>query len=286
MKKQRILISALIFIVLSSQIYSQRANSDSTNQVELEVMLKKCAEYCKKLEHSSLYFVCIEEIKERLYYFLKPTSIVKAASSTGFFSENTFIYDYQLIRKDNKITERRNLIEENGKKKDEKDASLKTKMFGHKYVIFGPIGLLSESWQKHHDYRIVKEEKVKGERAIVLEVVPHSDQELEHLFGKVWVRKNDFSILKIEWNQKSMRNFEKIEEVAKELGAEPHITFISEYTFEKNGIRFPSKYFVREEYSRPYRRKFKRSETTVTYRDYKYFTVKTDVVYKKNSHNF
>ena len=284
MKKQIILISTIIFIVLSSQIYSQRANSNSTNQVELEIILKKCAEYCKKLEHSSLYFVCIEEIKERLYYFHRPTSIVMRR--TGFYSENTYIYDYQLIRKDNKITERRDLIEENGKKKDEKDAPLKTKMFEHKYVVFGPIGLLSENWQKHHNYRILKEENVKGERTIVLEAVPRSDQGLEHLFGKIWVRKNDFSILKIEWNQKSMRNFEKIEEVAKELGAEPHITFISEYTFEKNGIRFPSKYFVKEEYSRPYRRKFKRSETTVTYRDYKYFTVETDVLYKKIPHNF
>jgi len=279
MRKQRTLISVLILIVFSAQIYSQRA--DLTKQAELEVILKKCAEYCKKLEHSSLYFVCTEEIIERIYYFLRPTSI--GLRPTGLFRQNTFIYDYQLIRKDNKIIERRNLIEENGKKKDEKDASLKTEMFEHKYVVFGPIGLLSENWQRHHEYRILKEEKIRGEKAIVLEAVPHSGQELKHLFGKAWVRKDDFSILKIEWHQRSMGNFERIEEFAKELDAEPHITLISEYTFEKNGIRFPSKYFVKEEYSHPYRRNFRRSETTVTYRNYKFFTVETNVHIKKST---
>ena len=278
MRKQRILISVLFLIVFLVQIYGQR--TDSTQQAELEAVLKNCADYCKKLEHSSLYFVCTEEIIERIYYFLRPTSI--GLRPTGLFKKNTFIYDYQLIRKDNKIIEKRNLIRENGKKKDEKDASLKTEMFEHKYVVFGPIGLLSEAWQRHHEYRILKEEKIRDEKAIIVEAVPHSGQELEHLFGKAWIRKDDFSILKIEWYQRSMGNFEKIEEFAKELNAEPQITFISEYAFEKNGIRFPSKYFVKEEYIHPYRRNIRRSETTVTYRDYKFFTVETSVHIKKS----
>lgn len=55
--------------------------------------------------------------------------------------------------------------------------------------------------------KIVKEEKVKGERAIVLEAVPHSDQELEHLFGKVWGKKERFQYSKNRMEPKIYEKF-------------------------------------------------------------------------------
>lgn len=200
---------------------------------------------------------------------------------TRFFNENKYLYDYQLIRKGRQITERRILVEENGKEKNEENAQLKMQMFDHKYVIFGPIGILSEKWQQEHDYKVIEEKKYKDEHALIIEATPKSSINIDHLFGKIWVRKSDSSILKIEWNQASLGNFERIKEIAKELNAEPDITFISEYDFEEKGIRFPSKYFVREEYIHSWRGRFKRSETTVIYKDYKFFTVETDVEFKK-----
>jgi hypothetical protein len=50
---------------------------------------------------------------------------------------------------------------------------------------------------------------------------------------------------------------------------------------EKNGIRFPSRYFVKESYINPSRGKLTLSETTVTYSDYKFFTVETEVMIKQ-----
>ena len=63
MKKKKTLISIFIFIIFSIQIFSQTENSETTDQKELEIILKKCAEYCEKLE-KVLYFICKEEIKE------------------------------------------------------------------------------------------------------------------------------------------------------------------------------------------------------------------------------
>ncbi|MDH5203994.1 MAG: hypothetical protein OEW69_12165 [Nitrospirota bacterium] len=252
---------------------------DKDSQTDLPSLLKKAAEYCQKLEHTSLYFVCMEEIKERIYYLNRPGRV--GLRPTRFFTENKYLYDYQLIRKGSQINERRILLEENGKEKNEENAQLKMQMFDHKYVIFGPIGLLSERWQQEHDYKIIGEKKYKGEQTLIIEATPKSSVDIDHLFGKIWIRKSDSSILMIEWNQASMRNFDTIKEVAKELNAEPDITFISEYDFEEKGIRFPSKYFVREEYVHSWRGRFKRSETTVTYKDYKFFTVETDVEFKK-----
>jgi hypothetical protein len=232
----------------------------------LEHILAKAAEYCQRLEQVSLHFVCTEEIEERLYY------------SGRFYKENNYTYDYQLIRKGEGIQERRTLLEENGKSRHEENAELKTHRFFHKHVIFGPIGLLSESQQQNHDYVIKKEEKIKGDRCLVIEAVPKEGVQVDHLFGKAWIRENDCSIMKIEWNQESMGNIERLEEAAKKAGAKPIITFVSEYAYEKNGIRFPSKYFVKEEYVK--RGRYKISQTTTVYKDYKFFIVETEVKIK------
>ena len=124
---------------------------NNNTQSELNEILKKCAEYCQKLETSSLYYICTEEIKERIFYSSRPVMGIKR--HTRFFKENTYIYDYQLIRKDKKINERRILIKENGKKKNIKNAQLKTKRFYHEYVIFGPVGLLGGKQQRNFDYK-------------------------------------------------------------------------------------------------------------------------------------
>ncbi len=273
------IIQILILIVFTTSIFSEFVFGVNNNtQSELNEILKKCAEYCQKLENSSLYYICAEEIKERIFYSSRP--MMGILRHTRFFKENTYIYDYQLIRKDKKINERRILIKENGKKKNVKNAQLKTKRFYHKHVIFGPVGLLGGEQQRNFDYKILKEVSFKGEKAIILEAIPKFPNKLETLYGRIWTRKKDFSVLKIEWNQESMRNFKEIEKIAKSLNAKPHITFISEYGFEKNKIRFPNKYSVKEAYLHLTKGTFVRSLTTVTYSSYKFFTVETDVIYK------
>ena len=234
--------------------------------VHLELILKKVAGYCQRLERVSLHFVCNEGINEQI------------RSSW----QSSHVYDYQLIRKAGHIEERRILLEVNGESKHEENAELKTQRFRHKYVIFGPIGLFSVSQQRNHDYAVKKEEKFKEDSCLVIEAVPKANVQVEHLFGRAWVRKKDFSIMKIEWNQESMKNIEKVEKEAKKIGAKSSLTFISEYAYEKNGIRFPSKYFVKEEYLLPGTGRIKMSETTVVYKDYRFFLVETEVKIKQD----
>ncbi len=287
MKRQVIIISVFILVVFSFPIYSQRTDYDSTDQAELELILKKCAEYCEKLSNSVLDFVCTEKITEVINRY-SPRSRRNSLSVRVFqmnakgeivspITKNVYIYDYQLIRKENKIRERRILLKENGKTMNEEDAQLKTKRFEHKHVMFGPIGLLSEQSQQYYDYKIVKEKGYKGEKVYVLEITPKPSIEIEALFGKAWIKKSDFSILKIEWNPISLRNYEKIEKIAKKLRAKLEITFVSEYDFEKNNIRFPSKYLVKEVYRTPRQGTFLKSEIKVIYKKYKFFTVEWEV---------
>jgi hypothetical protein len=271
MKKPKAFVSVIIFLVFSTHVCGQKASSHSSGQAELETILKKCAEYCEKLANSALFFVCKEKITEKISSRSAPmlTDLKPSARVYTSTVKRVYVYDYQLYRKGNDIKEERILLEENGKKKHEEN------------IVLGPIGLLSSHWQTFHDYRILKEEKFKGDKSVVIEAVLKPEHTFHHLSGKVWVRKTDFSILKIEWLQQSIGGYERVEETAKELRAKPHLTLIAEYGFEKNGIRFPSKYSLDEDYLLRGMRRFNQSKTVVVYNGYKFFTVETDHVIKK-----
>ncbi len=284
MGKNKIILLVIFLTFLSAQFFSQTANSKMSDQEELELILKKCAEYCERLDNVSLYFVCKEEIKEKVYKSPARSGSVALLRSGEFrenkLPKNMYIYDYQLIRKGNSLDEQRILIEENGQEKNDLDAQLKTKRFQHKFIVFGPIGLLGQKQQKNYDYKILKNVNYKKEKAVILEALPKFPGEFNALYGKIWIRKKDFAILKIEWEQESLENFEIIEKIAERMNATPLITFISEFGFEKNKIRFPNKYSVEEIYiSRRGGRRFLRSKTTVVYDNYKFFTVDTKVKY-------
>ena len=265
----------------------QNPETHSENQGDLVEILEKCAEYCERLDNVSLHFFCKEEITEEVNYPRRWRSIVvdsakflakKAPSPEG---KNMYLYDYQLIRKGNSLDEQRILIEENGQEKNELDAQLKTMHFHHKFIVFGPLGLLSQEQQKNYEYKILKDVTYNKEKAVILEASPKFPHEFNSLYGKIWIRKKDFAILKIEWNQESLENFEEIEKIAEMLNSTPKITFISEFGFEKNNIRFPNKYSIEEIYiSRLVGKRFIMSQTIVNYDNYKYFTVDTKVKYK------
>ena len=65
----------------------------------------------------------------------------------------------------------------------------------------------------------------------------------------------------------SVDNYDVIEELAKKLKAEPQVKLITEYGFEKKGIRFPSKHSQSEEYINLKGVRFIKSETTVNFRN-------------------
>lgn len=207
-------ILILFFCFCTSNLFQPMSGETSNNQQKLQEILKKCANYCEKVENSALFFVCQENIKEIIYQM--KLSAWEARSEYDQFGRrsgtiynppeeiNTFVYDYQLIKKGTQITETRTLIEEKGEKKDEKNAPLKTKRFYSLKSVFGPVGLLGTEYQSFYDYKYIKEENVLGRKAYVLEAFPKEKTEEGPNYGKLWVDKEDFSILEIEMEQESL----------------------------------------------------------------------------------
>lgn len=280
-----IICSLLCLIILS---YGLRAipsvSSQEKKAIDLDETLDKCAVYCEMLANASLFFVCIEKIEEEI------VEINLIGHSGGIDTKkiegNTYIYDYQLIKKGNKIEEKRILLEENGKKKNEENAQLKTGMFYSKRSVFGPVGLLSRESHDKYDYEILDEESISGREAIVLAAEPKSEMEDMPNYGKIWVDKQDFSILKIEVAEESLVGLKEIKEASK-LNATPSISvthFYDEvYTTDKNQvIHFPSQTIFHYQTRSPgkkYRDRIIKAKTRFTYDNYKFFTVDVEVKY-------
>jgi len=246
----------------------------------LERILEKTEIYCRRLGKVSLHFVCRERIEERQFDPPRQFSGVTGPTPLRHVTSVSLEYDYQLIRKGESIEEKRTLLMEDKQPRNEPGAVLKTKLYKHKYLVFGPVGLLSEFWQPKHTYAYLGEETVDGEKTYMIEASPAGPAEPNLIYGKAWIRQKDFAIVKIEWDQRSLGNYDMILMMAKKIGhqAEPQVSVVGYYGVEKNGIRFPDRFVVREDY-RSTRGTFRVSEATVRYEDYKFFIVETEVRY-------
>jgi hypothetical protein len=298
--KKRVLaacgLSLTITLLFSQPLVSLRpemANSSTMSQgppeeVRLAAILNKSIKYCRKLEKAALDFVCLEEISEKIDYsrdredeisFPLPEGIRTQIKIAKRKQENTYLYDFQFTRKGELKRENRTLLEKNRKMAREKEAPLETSVFQVRNVLFGPLGLLSENMQGYHDYQFMGEEEVQNEKLLIIEATPKKTLTGTHGYGRVWIKEGDGSVLKIEWKPESIPNFESLEARAKKYRSELSVTLVTEYGFEKNGIRFPSRDYSEEAYLKPGGQKFIRSRTSVIYKDYKFFTVETEIKY-------
>ena len=265
--------------------------------VELESLLEKTAEYCRKLESTVLYFICREEISEKIdpaLDFPPPPTIrswsnienwngidsrgAVVISSSPPKIKNSYVYDYQCVRKNERLWETRTLLEENGRRKDEPNAALKTSIIYYANAMLGPAGIFRKSYQAEYDYAIVGHERFERKPVIIVEAKPKPDApEEKTLYGKAWIDPLTGNIMKIEYCEDRIGHYEVFEARGKKYDRTPRITQKAEFSAEKNGLRFPSKLSIEEAYLNKRGRAFVRSETTVVYKDFKFFTVEVDV---------
>ena len=263
---------------------------------DLASLLDKTAEYCRKLESAVLYFVCREEISEKINPALdvpSPPPIKTWSTADGWTAsdgrgvvvistapakiKNSYVYDYQCVRKEGQVQEMRTLIEENAKKKNEPNSALKTSVILYSNAMLGPAGFFGKSCQTEYDYAIVGSDKFERKPVLIVEAKPKPDApEEKDLYGKAWIDPATGDIVKIEYNENRIGHYEVFEARGKKYGRKPRLTLRAEFSAEKNGIRFPSKLFIEEAYLNERGRVFVRSETSVTYKNFKFFTVETD----------
>lgn len=310
-------IVVLIFTLTVYPALSSQEGVKGEDSVDLDKVLKKSAEYCSKLANSALYFVCLEKISEETSRESKkgglsnprepsysdltdprrnqefrnegtPDRYRKGPHETNL-RKNVYVYDYQLIKKGNNIEESRTLLEENGKKKNEKNAQLKTRKFYSYRSVLGPIGLLGKSQQNKYNYKVIEEKKQKGRDILVIEATPKTVSAENSNYGRIWVDKENFQILRIDVAQESLVGYKD----PKAKGISHIITVTHHYDVEKNGLLFPSKTVFEENYTPDrvqvglwsnytntvQKKTLQQTKLEIDFTDYKFFTVDVDVKY-------
>jgi hypothetical protein len=128
-----------------------------------------------------------------------------------------------------------------------------------------------------YSYRIVDKKPWGEKSAYIVEAVPASSGNRQFISGRFWVDETDYSILRTEIYQDSLRNFSDIEKMADKRQLEPYITIINEYDIVKKGVRFPSKLYYEEAYKDKKGRLMVQAVGNVVFKDYQFFTIETKV---------
>jgi hypothetical protein len=265
----------------------------------LDALLAKAAEYCRKLESSAFDFVCREEIRETIdpkldaarkggaidpnaasnlgpdaWGYMGPTLVI----STVRKIKHSFVYDYQCIRAGRAIREVRNELEENGKRKNVPNAALQTSIVVFSTALLAPVGLFGERFQPGYEFAIAGRDRIGETPVVIVDAKPRpGTPPSRNLYGRSWVDPVTGDILRIEWSESRVGNFDVFAKRGEIYKRTPRLNIRSEFSAEKNGIRFPSRLYVEETYLKDSGKAFVRSKTDVVYKDFKFFTVEFEV---------
>ncbi len=283
---QNILKLPFVLISLVAFVINTATSMDNSND-SLDEILRKSGEYCEKVNKMALFYVSKEKIETKRYFYKTETYRKKLPRADAWATmrrlkvkgtkKNSWVYDYQLIKKQGELKERRILLEEDGKKKYEENAELKMMKYVSKYLVFGPVGFLSKYWQDYFDYEIIGKDLIAGKEAIILKSFPVSEIGENVNYGRIWVDRGDLSILKIEWDPKSIKDYEE-EIMSSPIGdLRKEMIWSVDFGIEKNGVRFPSKQLIQEYLVDKEGKRYINIETLIDYIDYKFFTVEVEV---------
>ncbi len=306
-KKAAGLAAVLLLIITvlggSAAARGQETKAPPPDPFHLALILKAGREYSQRLGRAALDFVCLEEITDKIDLSRDgPHDLVRqggeiAGGAHSWVSSgvslrferspksakgtSVYVFDYQFIRQAGEVKETRKLLKENGKDAKPNDPVPQTTVFQYSDILMAPVQILDEKFRDFYRYRLLREDALDGVKCWVVEVSPSLSVVEKYLGGLIWLRQDDYSILKVEWDPATYSGYDKILLRARGLEAEPRVVSVTEFGVEKNGIRFPSRDFTQEAYLGKDGKLFVRSETQVLYKDYKFFTVETSTEFKK-----
>lgn len=289
MRKNRILPLILYLIFISAQFFGQSENYRKNDQENLGKILEMCTEYCERVKTIALLYVCQEEIKEKVNVYrisdtlrTTPYGITEIVPGKSLKLKRTrtssYLYDYQLMKKEEELHEKRILLKKNKRKKHIENAELEVR-FNAAYLIYGAVGFLSRYWQNYFDYEIIGQEDIDKIPAVIIKATPKPNNKENRNFAKIWINERDGGILQIEWEPESIIDYKgkNIEIPAGNL--KTVVVWKVTFGIEKNRVRFPSLQLIQEFLVTESEKRYLRNEIITNFKDYKFFIVETEIKY-------
>ncbi|MCU0237606.1 MAG: hypothetical protein MUC72_11055 [Acidobacteria bacterium] len=207
---------------------------------EMTALLKLAADYSERLRHAAFRFICRETVNEDVLV----RDVMDRSSHKRV--RTSWLYDYQVVVRDGKVTEDRVLLRKNKTKKRVENAALETR-FRSLYSAFLPATLFAADKQPAFFYRLEKHEKMYGRPVARLAVTPRPGHE-ETGAGTAWVDEETGAVLKIDLAQRAIKGIEAMEQRAKQSGARLLVSDVHYYGIERDGVWLPSSTTISEYY--------------------------------------
>jgi len=207
---------------------------------ETAALLRLAADYSERLRHAVFRFICQETVNEDV---LTRDTIDRSSYKR---LRNTWLYEYQVVVRDGKVTENRVLLRKNKTKKRLENAALETR-FRSLYSAFLPATLFAADKQTAFFYKVEKHEKINKRPVSRLAIAPRPGHE-ELGAGTAWVDEETGAVLKIELAQRTIKGIEAVEKRAQRSGARLLVSDVHEYDVERDGVWLPSRTSISEYY--------------------------------------
>ncbi|MDY0297485.1 MAG: hypothetical protein RB296_09220 [Acidobacteriota bacterium] len=206
---------------------------------QLNIVLAKAADYCRRLQRAAFRFTCTEWVDE-------VTLGKNPLSQRVEKIERHWRYDYQVVG-GGSIQEQRTLIMEGHKRVNTPNAALSTR-FSALYSVFMPVTLLGERNRGNYRYHLTESQRLKGRNCAIVDVTPRNPGRGPLAQGRVWVDVDNGSVLKIEMNPRGVQGSQALEAAAEKMSAKLDLNVVHWYLEKRNGLRFPSRTEFSESY--------------------------------------
>jgi TonB family protein len=284
------------------------AEAADASREALGRILDQCADYCDRLRNSALDYICEETIRDIDFNLMtdeemKKSSVVLmlisrrdgSVSQLGISSlpphsperteKNEYVCDYLLVKKGEGIQDRRIILRENGRRLPDRTKILEERRFTTLTPFLAPVRLLGRDRQPLFDYILLKDDRIKGKEACMIEVRPKAGNAAGVEYAKVWVERKGGQVMKVEMTGLPYEGYESILNELIQYNARAKFVATYSYSVEKKGLAFPSEAKIRVNFARPgvtpERFWIERIRTDMKYDKYKFFTVETEGAVKK-----
>ncbi len=253
-------------------------------------LLKGAADYCELVKKMALYFVCREKVEAKENVFSRGNRSMRSsvdALRVMKVNRQDFLFDYQIIKKGSDFQEKRILLEQDGKPMHKENAELNTLKASAQNLFFGPVGFLSKYWQGRFRYEVLGEEAIGDKKAVIVRAIPSEARSENNNPGRLWLDPDTFQILRIEFEPQFQDTDVNMSQdrwlsymglgSSTNLNFTRHFTWTVDYGPEKNGIRFPARQTIVEEYRSDRGYRITKRSIVFDYSNYQFFTVDVEV---------
>lgn len=311
MNNKTIVLSMLMSVFLlaahSSDLMAHGAPKKGKHKItqeEFARILDGCADYCAKLKAHTFDYQCTEEVletlkpltgsasrinpktgkrefikySERLQKIQNVQKPVTWGKKTSVAFVDKYLFSYRMIKGKYAMRELRQWLTPKEERHEnlDKDDVVRGSSFYSEWAIYTPASMLAKDRQARFRYRFEGYETLESRKCAIIRGIPIDSKTTLGFHGRAWIDLEDFSVLKISADPKSINNYAIFKQSADNLNTRLHLTLEMDFGHLREGIRYPTRLFMLEIYrggTRLSRLKpggWERTRTEITYSDYRF----------------